>query len=45
MAKKIIQQQPEEIEPEGTQEEAQQQEEVQEVQPVTKPKRVLSENS
>ena len=44
MAKKIIQQQPEEIEPEGTQEEeAQQQEEVQEVQPVTKPKRVLTE--
>jgi hypothetical protein len=44
MAKKIIQQQPEEIEPKGTQEEeAQQQEEVQEVQPVTKPKRVLTE--
>jgi hypothetical protein len=44
MVKKIIQQQPEEIEPEGTQEEeAQQQEEVQEVQPVTKPKRVLTE--
>jgi hypothetical protein len=43
MAKKIIQQQSEEIEPEGTQEETQQQEEVHEAQPVTKPKRVLTE--
>ena len=46
MVKKIIQQQSEEIEPEGTQEETQQHEEVEEVeevQPVTKPKRVLTE--
>ena len=46
MAKKIIQQQsePEQIEttePEGAQEEVE--EEVEEVQPVTKPKRVLTE--
>ena len=46
MVKKIIQQQSEEIEPEGTQEETQEQQEVEEaeeVQPVTKPKRVLTE--